>query len=1328
MKGVLARSIGVIFLLVFLVAFLALADGAFSLVLTAEPPPPDGQPEELSRQVQEAILRAIAASVAYVPEEAKQNLRVDALQFSTDFRWASAWVLHTDPNSGLVLPAEPGLILARWDGLAWRIALPRDPAWDAAVSDCPHDLLSADEKAMWLALNQGQELPYPTQSGYLLPWAGGQYANLSRSVAHDADYTTAHFAFDFYVPGPTICPGGGASGSLSGLTGYNFSVHAAKTGTVWSFEDGFPDCDHDHVNFIVLQNVENPNIYQLYLHLAQNSIPEAFKTIGAYVARGDYIARADNTGASSGSHLHFQIEGQPYWPVGNPYWAASIDVTFDDVTINGGRPRAQGVDEPYCLPSDVCDTFQPVTVPYLSDNYPMGDRFSPTGDFVGVSTGDVIRSHSLALSGWAADQGSGMSYGVLIANFDGAWHEIGEHFTDTFALDWDLCDPANTIPDGPVSVALRLYDLAGNVTPLAGLRHFVKDAACVTPPAACLPSTDQVTLFENAGYGGDCQVFGVGDYASLPDYGKDEPDSLLVGSGVVATLYSESSFGGHSQAFLENSPYLEGELIGGDKARSLRVAARTASLAAPSPVSPVGDTLIVGDRVAFSWISGGGATEYQVRLTTPLTPVVTLTWQSKPYALITLPAEGAYTWQVRGRSATAGESPWSAVASLTALAPPALPAPISLPYSDNMEDSHSTWTASGLWTWVNDANRSRSDTHAWWYVDSGGDYDNGNPNYGYLTSSPLTVSSPGYYLRFWYQYETEGHARHWDQRWVQVSVDGGPFRDLWQGGNDPFYYEMTAPNDWLQSPAIDLSAYVGHTIRLRFAFYTLDGSRNAYDGWGIDDLTINTTPPAVCSDLRQDDTPEQAVLLTYGTTYTASAEICPNGDYDYYRFIGSAGDRVVIDVAAMSDGSPLDSYVTLFDSDGVTALAENDDEVYAQLRDPLLAYTLPHDGIYYLQVRAWKHPSVGGATYDYRLRLYPDASVPTAAFNLPANGVFLRQGLALVTVNASDLPDDALAVAFYWHGANWQSAAWTLLSTDRDGSNGWQYTYNPSSEPEGVGSAIWVKVYDQAGNTVHEVAWNLGIDRTDPTTTMEPLSPTQPSNAFLLGWTAEDNLSGLDYYDLQVTLDGGASWSDYPAPLPGETFEHVYLGMPGKTYGFRLRGVDLAANEEAFPAGVEVATSVPTTEVLCADLDAYDTGGNDNSPENGTPTFLGDPPQRHHFCNPLEIDFENDEDWLTFTAQAGIAYLVRATPLFSVSAPSLALYAYDGITLTLLTEQDPLGFGRVNALRWIADRGGIIYLRVRHVDGTVIGSGTAYEIIIRQAYTNYLPLTYKSPE
>ena len=121
-----------------------------------------------------------------------------------------------------------------------------------------------------------------------------------------------------------------------------------------------------------------------------------------------------------------------------------------------------------------------------------------------------------------------------------------------------------------------------------------------------------------------------------------------------------------------------------------------------------------------------------------------------------------------------------------------------------------------------------------------------------------------------------------------------------------------------------------------------------------------------CADPNEpNDTPGQATPIGYTATL-ADPDICPAGDKDYYSFAGTAGDSIVADVDAQAIGSFLDPYLYLYDTDGVTELAHNDD--YDGL-DSRIEYVLPASGTYYLEVREYSHGFEGGPEYFYTLSL-----------------------------------------------------------------------------------------------------------------------------------------------------------------------------------------------------------------------------------------------------------------------------------------------------------------------------------------------------------------------
>jgi hypothetical protein len=120
-------------------------------------------------------------------------------------------------------------------------------------------------------------------------------------------------------------------------------------------------------------------------------------------------------------------------------------------------------------------------------------------------------------------------------------------------------------------------------------------------------------------------------------------------------------------------------------------------------------------------------------------------------------------------------------------------------------------------------------------------------------------------------------------------------------------------------------------------------------------------------------------------------------------------------------------------------LAENDDEVYAQRRDSLLSYTLPKEGIYYLKLRAWKHPVIGGDTYFYTIRLYEDHISPTVQITWPISESFLPDAIMTLTASVSEPNNMINRVEFFWYSNDWLSAPGKNFGTDWNGNDGWEY-------------------------------------------------------------------------------------------------------------------------------------------------------------------------------------------------------------------------------------------------------------------------------------------------
>jgi murein DD-endopeptidase MepM/ murein hydrolase activator NlpD len=521
---------------VFLTIIITSVWSVYHLAFSASPTPTPITPQSTEET---AIKKAIEDAMQMEQPQALALLlydtKIEKIKVSSDGKWATAWLSPVDPQTGQVVPTEPGLALVHRTEDGWKAFVPSDQLWSLVVQQMPSELISETDKANWV-----REAEYHAEAvsgpihGYNLPWTGGDTLTLTQSVGHDR-YTSngsAHFAFDFAKPGYP-----------SGM----FNVLAARSGivsrVVWSNENG----NEVNANYIVLEDYSTtPTTYQLYMHLAKDSIPEALRVIGTPVQHGQFIGIADDTGVSSGNHLHFMVHTYPA-----SYWGTSVDITFEEVTINGGRPRITS-DLPYCKSSDVCDSTQ---TNYISQNFMTPDHIPPTGGISSQIEGQTISSQSVRLTGWAMDENSGIFSAQFQAFYSGEWHKIGSTFaTENFSYDWDMC--SDKVANGPVAVALSIRDKAMNqASGLPGLSHFSKNFSCPADPPACIPTDNQVALFDNSDLNGKCVVLSTGSYltpSQLGLLGDNNAQSIKVGSKVQATLYLKNNLLGRSETFFDN--------------------------------------------------------------------------------------------------------------------------------------------------------------------------------------------------------------------------------------------------------------------------------------------------------------------------------------------------------------------------------------------------------------------------------------------------------------------------------------------------------------------------------------------------------------------------------------------------------------------------------------------------------------------------------------------------------------------------------------------------------------------------------------------------------
>ncbi|MFH0954024.1 MAG: beta-galactosidase [Verrucomicrobiota bacterium] len=157
--------------------------------------------------------------------------------------------------------------------------------------------------------------------------------------------------------------------------------------------------------------------------------------------------------------------------------------------------------------------------------------------------------------------------------------------------------------------------------------------------------------------------------------------------------------------------------------------------------------------------------------------------------------------------------------------------PVEL-FADTME-STTNWVGDGLWRLA--TNRAASGTKSWVY-NNGSNYNTGVRSSGSLVSRwiDLTgISRATLAFKSWYRTEDTGTT--WDRKLVYVSADGTNWAQVGQ---------VSGSNQQWTAQALDLGAYSGQRIKLRFFFDTVDGLANQFEGWYVDDVKITTVSSA----------------------------------------------------------------------------------------------------------------------------------------------------------------------------------------------------------------------------------------------------------------------------------------------------------------------------------------------------------------------------------------------------------------------------------------------------------------------------------------------------
>lgn len=1282
----------------------------------AAPNPPPGA-GEVDPAIEQAVRDKYSSRQKSIEMLQQLDFQIDTVIPSQDENWALLWLAPVDRATGEIIATEPSLAIAHLTDAEtdeWKIVIPSDSDWSNTLAQMPADLMPEQiEKIVEPKTIEAQASVQAIFRGYKLPWASGSQKRLSGSISHFLVYNSCseaacRYAYDF------------ADGSM-------FPLLAAKGGTVHTYKDTCANGSTTCTNYLVLKDESTiPTTWQIYYHLANGSIPSSLKKVGEPVVQGQYIGNVDDTGYSSGHHLHFHVTNYLYW-YSNYYetvpWGWSVDIRFDDVSINDGVPRT---------------CYEAAYYPgYGGTQCNEGNQFTsgnvganpPTGSLSLPAAGTAVTGPGLQVAGSASDDLGVTKVQIIARGMDGIWRDVGSPLTTIpFSASVDLCSAS--VPNGPVDVALRIWDKEGNISPGApGLRTLVKNYACAPPPPACTPTADKVVLYSEPNYQGACReyqkdpnegvVITVPDLSSDSQVGADNTASIKVGSNVRVLLYTDPNYGGREEAFEVSDPNLADNYIGADTASSLKLQWKSAGISKPygyvfpsadTDINPgPGDVSLSGTESLSVSMFASGATSFKLDLMRKEADrfVLVNSYTNLTHPVISLGSLPSGFYQAVGTAYNNHDTHSPGTIYFTVdnntLAESVIK---SVPYDDDLDVDTGEWQASGSWNHAN-----LGDGRVGWQFNG---YSNPERpvNYGSLTSPQviLPAEMPSY-LHFSYRVDTESSYPYWDQRRVQISVEGAPFQDIQivENGGAPSP-QQKAPlwddgqNYWLESPYVDLSAYAGKAIRVRFYFFTADTINNTGGGWQINHVRITNDPEDISSDeSTRNDSLATATPVTLGQSITGQF-IRPRGDVDFYQFNGTAGQRVAFRVEASAIGSNLDSYLFLLDSSG-GLIVENDDIDTGVVRDSALSVVLPYTGVYYLKVKAWDHPQAGGTDQFYNLHLQSDTTPPQVNLNYPTNP-WIPGAVFEVSANASDTGSGAAQVDFYWHKPDWTNGSWELIGSDKNGSDGWSMLYDLSAKGDFTNSGIYVEARDTAGNTSGVLLLGLKVDTTKPVSQLNALEGVNHSTAVRLTWTATDTGSGVAEVNFQYKWNG-PDWQNLlpnPPVTPPETW---FLGAFGRTYDFRMRARDWSNNLEDYPDNPEASTTIEST---CVE-DVFDASG-DDSRDKATPLFL-ETTQEHNLCG------LGDVDWVSFAGQAGVKLMVVGTSISGGAAVNLEIYNSAG---ELQASAQAAGLGKSAAFLWTPPETATYYLKATPLVEGLAGSNARYQLWIGQPKELYLPV------
>lgn len=304
----------------------------------------------------------------------------------------------------------------------------------------------------------------------------------------------------------------------------------------------------------------------------------------------------------------------------------------------------------------------------------------------------------------------------------------------------------------------------------------------------------------------------------------------------------------------------------------------------------------------------------------------------------------------------------------------------------------------------------------------------------------------------------------------------------------------------------------------------------------------------------------------------------------------------------------------------------------------------------------------GVASWDHGL----DRTKPTGRISAPARDAHHAGPAVTLRAEVNDSLSGVSGVRFFaWSVAPWSNQNWVWLNTDTVAP--YEYSWDVSALSE---ASIFISayVYDRAGNAhfIWEPDWTVFVlDRTAPTSSVNPLPATIVGNSVIVRWGGSDNFTGSSQlvYDIEYQTNCVGVWRRLASGVLST--ETVFTGNYDNSYCFRSRASDLAGNVEAWPTTPDAMTFfVRPTNTPTATPTATSTPTATRTPTNTpTPTFtpagtlspsMAAPLRNYYTTNTLTLR------WGRVSSAAGYEVQVATSATF---LPTSIVYTYTGSAL-----------------------------------------------------------------